>query len=272
VAVPLYDLPAPSLRPVGLFEQTATRVEWVNRYAAGVTFEPYDLTGLTLDDIPADLCATEGDLGAARECVAWVTQTGFNLIDQFTGQTREEDEASMRANIAARWPLLLSEAFAREFLAGAGGSNHNLTADAEDIGATSTVQIAIAELEEIMARGTGTSEPLGNTLGMIHMTPSALVYAVTNGIVNRRGDTYYSPGGHLVVADAGYQVAETTTSTMYASGPVYWALGERDARLDTLSDGMSWSSKKNTLLWVEQAMGVIIFAPDSVWKTAVTKA
>lgn len=274
MAVPLFQLPVPDLRTIGLFEQTAYRVPWVNRYAQGVTFQPYDLTGLTLDDLPSDLCATEGDLAAARECVAWVTQTGFLLLDQFTGQSREEDEESMRANIDTRWDLLLSEAFAREFLAGAGGSNHNLTADAEDItgGGLSTVRAAIAELEEVMARGTATSEPLGNTLGMFHMSPSALGYAVTNGTVNKLGTVYYSPGGHRVVADAGYQVTETTTTDVYATGPVYWALDERDSRMDGLSDAMSWSSKKNTLLWVEQAMGIIVYAPDSVWKATATKA
>jgi hypothetical protein len=274
VAVPLFQLPAPDLRPLGLFEQTAYRIPWVNRYAQGVTFQPYDFTDLTLDDIPADLCATEGDLAAARECLAWVTQTGFNVIDQYTGQTREEDEASMRENIAVRWERLISEAFARELLAGAGGSNHNLTTDAEDItgGGISTVRGAIAELEEVMARGTATSSQLGNTLGMIHMTPSALVYAVTNGTISYNNGRYFSPGGHRVVADAGYQVTETTTTDLYGTGPVYWALGERQARMDALSDGMSWSSKKNTLLWVEQAMGIILYAPDSVWKATATKA
>ena len=271
MAVEIVPAPPVELRPLGLFTQTVPEVPWNPRFGRGVTFQPVDLTDLTVLSVPDDApCSTESDLAAARACKAYVTQTGFNLLDQVSDQanvfggTAEDD---LRADISRRWPLVVSEAIAREFLTGTAGSTHNLTADAGAAVATpATVHGGIAELEEEMALG------LGNTLGMIHMTPSALVYAVTNGSVNYNNGRYYSPGGHLVVADAGYQVAETTTTAMFGTGAVLWSMGPRDSRLDTLSDGMDWGTKKNTLLWVEQAMAIFWYDPDTVWLATATKA
>lgn len=266
--VPILEWPTPDLRQLGLFMDTVPQLEWNLRYGAGVTFQPIDLTDLSLVATPDTWCAQESSPPAARACKAFETQTAFQVLDSFTATTLEFDEPEMREDVARRWPLLISEALAREFLLGTGGSNHNLTTDATALAATSTIIAGIAELEEAMAIN------LGNTLGMIHMAPSALVYAVTNGTVSYNGGRYYSPGGHLVVADAGYQPAggETTTTTMYATGLVRWSLSPRESRMDTVTDGVTMSAFKNQLLWLEDAIGLIVFDPETVWSTAATRA
>ena len=264
---PILSWPTPELRPRGLFLDTVPSIPWVNRYGFGVTFQPMDLADLSLIVMPTTTpCATEADQPAARECKAAVVQTAFNVIDSITGPSREWTQEELVADIERRWPLLISEAFAREMLAGTGGSDHNLTADGVGATTPATVREGIAELEEQMALG------LGNTLGFIHLTPSALVYAVTNGTVSYNNGRYYSPGGHLVVADAGYQVTETTTTTMFATGLVRWAAGPREARMDTVSDSLVMGTVKNQLMWTEQAYGIIVFDPATVYKTVATRA
>lgn len=265
--VPIFPWPTPQLHTRGLFTSTVTEVPWNLRYGGGVTFQPLDLTDLDLVAVPLDGCTEESDpTSLARECITAVVQTAFNVMDSFKAPAREYTWEEMQADIDRRWPLVISEAIAREFLAGAGGSNHNLTADG--VGATTPANVAggIAELEEDMALG------LGNTLGYIHMTPSALVYAVQNGVVVFNGGRYYSPGGHLIVADSGYQVAETTTTVMYGTGQVFWALDNRLPRMDSPVDGMTLSALKNQLYLLEQAYGIIIFDPNTVYKTTATKA
>jgi hypothetical protein len=225
-----------------------------------------DLTDLTLVATPDTWCAQESDpTSGARACVDFETQTAFQVMDIFGATSLEYNAEEMAANVRDRWPLLISEAFAREFLAGAGGSNHNLGADDVPVAASASVVAGIAELEEAMALG------LGNTLGMIHMTPSALVYGVTNGTVSYNNGRYYSPGGHLVVADAGYQVTETSTTVMYGTGLVRYAVSEPMSRMDDIMSGVPLSAFKNQLLWLEQAIGLIIFDPNTVWSTVATK-
>jgi hypothetical protein len=265
--VPIFPWPTPDLRPVGLFTQTVPEIPWDRHYGAGVKFQPLDLTDLTLVATPDTWCVEESDpTGGARACVDFETQTAFQIMDIFGASSLEYTAEEMQANVRERWPLLISEALAREFLAGSGGSNHNLTADGVGVTTPSTVHEGIAELEEQMALG------LGNTLGMIHMTPSALVYGVTNGTVSYNGGRYYSPGGHLVVADAGYQVSETTTTTMWGTGLVRYAVSESLSRMDDIMSGVPLSAFKNQLLWLEQAIGIIIFDPNTVYKTVATRA
>lgn len=265
--ITIFDWPMPPMRTRGLFLETVTEIPWDPHYGFGVKFQPEDLTDLSLVVLPDTApCGEESAPPAARTCLDYETQTAFNVLDSFAGSSLEYTAEEMQEEVDERWPILISEAFAREFLAGAGGSDHNLTTDGTGATTPSTVREGIAELEEQMALG------LGNTLGYIHMTPSALVYGVTNGTVSYNNGRYLSPGGHLVVVDAGYQVTETSTTTMWGTGQVYWAAGPRQSRMDNIMDGVTLSAFKNQLLWIEQAMGIILFDPNTVYKTVATRA
>lgn len=263
----IFEWPTPELRDIGLFTQTVPQLPWNDRFPLGVQYQPMDFTDVRTVAVGSDPCSTDADLLAAREFPAVVTQTGFLIYDQITCSTLWKTEEELQENLDDRWPLMVSEAFAREFLTGAAGSDHNLTTDTVAPVATSTVREGIAELEEKMAIG------LGNTLGMIHMTPSALVYGVTNGTIDEEDEgLYVSPGGHHVVADAGYQVAETSTTVMYGTGLVRWSVSGYNSRSTTFSDYIDQVTRKNIGLWVKQAYGIIIFDPATVWSVTATRA
>jgi len=123
-------------------------------------------------------------------------------------------------------------------------------------------------MEERLALG------LRNSQGFIHLAPSALAWAVTNGTINLRGDRYYSPGGHIVIADAGYQVSETTASVVYASGPVWWKMTNRQGVARSVDEIFDWDAadRKNLQVVIEELYGLLVFDPATVWSTSATKA
>ena len=262
---PVVQLPAPSIRPVGTFLNTVPRVTWNDRYALGVLFQTTDFADLSYEGIPSGgPCVDMMSTITPRDFTDTEEQGAFSVLDAVTcssiGKTYEE----LNADLANHWAFTISEAVARAAMYGTGGGPHSFVADAVGSTTPSSVHEGIAELEEQLALA------IGNVQGMIHMSPSALVYAVTNGTVNRRGDIYYSTGGHIVVADAGYQVSETTTTIMYGTGPVWYALGERASRAGDDWEFNDWTH--NDLLSLEQAYGIILYDPDVVFKTTATRA
>lgn len=263
-AAPVLNLPLPELRPWGLFTQVATNItdQLGTRFPAGVQFQPLDVgNSLVLAEIDSNLCAVEDQVTDLRDWPDTITQSGFQIYDTVTCSALWKTPEEIAQDIARRWPLLISYALAAQFLAGADGYS---LADATGLTAQSTVVAAIAELEEKLAI------ELGNIQGTIHMAPSVLAYAVTNGTVNLRNNILYSPGGHQVIADAGYQASETTTSTIYATGPVYYGLTERTPRPRFGFQGVDFAH--DIINWFEDVYGVLLFDPTYNFKVAVTKA
>lgn len=263
---PVVQLPAPVIRPVGTFLNTVPEVRWEDRYALGVRFQTTDFADLSYEGIPSGgPCVDINTNITPRDFTDTEDQGAFSILDAVTcssiGKTYEELNADLRQH----WNLTISEAVARQAMYGTSGGPHYFAADAVDASTATTVYHAIAELEERLATS------IGNVQGMIHMAPSALVYGVINGTVNRRGDVYYSPGGHIVVADAGYQAVESsTTSVIYATGPVWFALSSPASRAADDWEFNDWTH--NDLLSLEQAFGIILYDPDVVFKVTATRA
>jgi hypothetical protein len=102
------------------------------------------------------------------------------------------------------------------------------------------------------------------------MPPSLLVYAITNGTVNLRNGVYYSPAGHRVIADDGYQTTEAGTSTMWATGPIYYDLMGPVDRTPTAES--VFDRTRNIIAAFEETYAIFMFDKTKVWSTVVTKA
>jgi hypothetical protein len=262
------SLPVPTLRPIGLFTSVANRIGWQDRYGLGVRFQTTDLTDLTFEGVPSGgPCNDVNTNITARDFTDVEEQNSFSVIDAVTCSSLWKTYEQLNANVDEHFAHMISEALAREAMYGTGGSVHNFATDAvaTDPATASTVLGAIAELEENLATA------IGNTQGAIHMAPSALSYAIVNGTVNRRGDSLYSPGGHLVIADAGYQTVEAgTTSVIYATGPVAFATGGQASRAQFDWEFNDWTT--NQLLALHAEFGIILYDPNHVFKITATKA
>jgi len=263
---PVVILPAPPIRPVGLFLSTALNFGWQDRYALGVKFQTTDLSPLHYEAIPSGgPCTDVNTTLTPRDFTDVEEQGAFSVIDAVTCSSIGKTPEELNSNLAEHWALTLSAAVAKEAMYGTGGSTHYLALDATDASTSTTVHAGIAELEERLATA------IGNTQGVIHIAPSALTYAILNGAVNRRGDFYFSPSGHLVIADAGYQAVESgSTSVIYASGPIYYALDDLASRAQYDWEFNDWTH--NDLLALAQAFGIILYDPDVVFKVTATKA
>jgi hypothetical protein len=261
-------LPVPALRPIGLFVNSAQRIGWVDRYALGVRFQPIDLTDLSYEGVPSGgPCVDVNTTVTPRDFPDVEEQNSFSIIDAVTCNALWKTYEQLNADVDQHFALIISEALAREAMYGNGGSVHNFADDAVATNPTtaSTVLGAIAELEENLATA------LGNTQGVIHIAPSALTYAIVNGTVNRRGDLLFSPGGHQVVSDAGYQAVETgTTTVIYGTGPVYFATGGQSSRAQEDWEFNDWT--RNQLLALHQEFGIVLYDPNKVFKITATKA
>jgi hypothetical protein len=262
------SLPTPVLRPVGLFATVAQNVRWSDRYGLGVRFQTTDLADLTYEGVPSGGPCTDVNTSITPRSFTDVEeQNAFSMIDAVTCSSLWKTYEQLNEDVDLHFRLMVSEALAREAMYGTGGSVHHFTADAvaTNPGTASTVVGAIAELEENLATS------IGNTQGAIHISPSALTYAIVNGTVNRRGELLYSPGGHLVIADAGYQLAEaSTTSVIYATGPVSYAVGGQQSRAQYDWEFNDWTH--NDLLALHQQFGIILYDPNKVFKITATKA
>lgn len=262
---PVITLPQPVIRGIGTFLETVPRIQWQDRWALGVKFQTTDFADLSYEGIPSGgPCVDINTSITPRDFTDVEEQGAFSVLDAVTCSSIGKTPEELNENLANHWATTISEAVAREAVLGVGGSTHHFSTDATDAGTPASVREGVAELEERLALA------ISNTRGMIHMAPTALVYAVTNGTVNRRGDTYYTPGGHLVVADAGYQASETSTTVMYGTGPVWFALGDRASRAGFDWEFNDWTH--NDLLALEQAFGIILYDPDVVFKVTATRA
>ncbi len=257
------DYPRAPVRPWGLLLETAEPLTGVSfRFPLGITFQGPNYDALFTNDVGC----SASSLQAPHGYKSIEEQPSFSIYDSVICSTLSKTFEEVSAYVDARWPVLLSHAFALELLTGNVSGGHSLQDDDVALAASSTVIAAISLLEATLAQN------LRGGQGMLHMPPSILVYGVNNGIVNLRAGKYYSPGGHLVVADSAYEASGTpgASATVYASGPVYWASSERLPLSAIAHENVDFAH--NTVRAVEEAYGLLLFDPDLVWSTVTTKA
>lgn len=85
-----------------------------------------------------------------------------------------------------------ADSLANRFLAGPGADSDTVTN-----GPTDLVR-ALGCVEQ------GLAEALHGAQGMVHVTPQLLLHLVAAQVVQRQGNLWTTPTGHIVVADAGY--------------------------------------------------------------------
>lgn len=260
---PVLDYPSAPVRPWGLLLDTIPRLNGVgSRWPLGVKFQGANYDPLFANDVdctPSGLAEPHGYNDVEE-------QPAFSVYDSVICSTLSKTFDEVSAYIDQRWPVLISNAFAHELLTGDVSDGHSLQDDDVALAASGSIVEAVSRLEGILAQNL-----LGGQ-GLIHLPPSLLTYAVTNGTVNLKGTRYFSPSGHLVVADSAYEAsgAPGSTAVAYATGPVYWLATERSPLSGIAHENTDFS--RNTVQAIEESYGLLLFDPDLVWSTVVTKA
>lgn len=207
-------------RTRGLLIDTADRIPNSVRWLAGVTLRPWGCSGLLPTD--ADYCDFEADeLDEFFEVGENPVFDAFDIYNTESCSTLDSDITVLNDRVGKRWDVMVSEQVAARL-------NLELAARATVVttGPVNTA-ILIAKAEEALAL------TLHGGLGMVHMSPAALSMVVAEGSVDLRDDQWRTPGGHLVVADAGHTGVEPTAETLldgtewvYTSGAVLYGLGD----------------------------------------------
>lgn len=213
---------------------------------------------------------------------AFATAAGFRVFDGVTTSTLNAvDGAALRAGLEARSVNWLSWAFARQLATGsATGAANNLTtaaagrdpAGAAYGSAATPLYNAFAILETHLATR------IHNGQGVIHIPPGLLENAVDECSLERDGDRFYTPLGHLVVADGGYvdmpaPVGEAASAAgedwIYATGPVFYRM---IAPAVVGGDANQVDIRTNDrTLWIE-GYGIVLFEPEIATAVLVSYA
>ncbi|MCH9834418.1 hypothetical protein K0U83_02090, partial [bacterium] len=151
------------------------------RWLQGVTWEPWQYRGLTIDN--EETCVLSTFDVVPTTCEAWLSQAPFRLSDAIEGANLTYALEEAQGTLTARYNMTISAAFASELLSGAGSADRSLSSEATApvraaFGSAATpVWDALAILEsEIAGR-------LFGGVGLIHIPPGLLAQAIlTYGI------------------------------------------------------------------------------------------
>ena len=207
-------------RTRGLLIDTADRIPNSVRWLAGVTLRPWGCSGFVPAD--ADYCDFESDeLDDFFDVGENPVFDAFDIYNTESCSTLDSDISVLNARVETRWGVMVSEQVAARL-------NLELAARAT-VATTGPVNtsILIAKAEEQLAL------TIHGGLGMVHMSPAVLSMVVAEGSVDLRDGMWLTPGGHVVVADAGHTGIEPTGETLldgtewvYTTGAVLFGLGE----------------------------------------------
>ena len=207
-------------RTRGLLIDTADRIPNSVRWLAGVTLRPWGCSGFVPAD--ADYCDFESDeLDDFFDVGENPVFDAFDIYNTESCSTLDSDISVLNARVETRWGVMVSEQVAARL---------NLELAARATVATTgpiNTSILIAKAEEQLAL------TIHGGLGMVHMSPAVLSMVVAEGSVDLRDGMWLTPGGHVVVADAGHTGIEPTGETLldgtewvYTTGAVLFGLGE----------------------------------------------
>lgn len=208
--------------------------------------------------------------------LTWATPEGFSTTSKFLPFRIEE---SITCSTIGAWSpeeledwaqrearAIYSAALARQVW----GGDYTVSTSGKTV-ADITESTLASEADEVTANGTTPLDALASVeyglgqrllgQGMVHMTVDVLARLKSTGVVERIGEQYFTPSGHIVVADYGYY----NNGYVYGSGMVGY-----DTTGFTVNTG--WKTSHNDLIVYVSAYAVVEFEACPVVKAAVSTA
>jgi len=239
MALPI-DAPTPRSRPGGLLIDAVDTLDIAalahpvpkidgtsvppdpEKWRQGIEFVPLGCSGLSRRDV--DLCSDPGvALTDEDHPVPFAPNSvefgPFGIVGMEKCAAGRLTEKWLTDRILARFGAFESEQIAAELLgvdpvAGALSPTLKTSATVLDPGNTGTLYHAIALIEE------GLAARLHGAAGIIHVTPAAMLYLQAGGGLIRDAWKWYTPSGHQVVFDAGFDGTVPTPFTYDGDGEV----------------------------------------------------
>lgn len=237
------EAPALARRPRALLADAALPLFDTNgRIEAGVHFCPIGCSGL---DSWIDSTCAEVDIPDSNPDTELASFVSF-LASASEVSPARYDEGWIASRIRSRIDVMYSAAVAAEVQTGAITDNPSLQHNASHVVASSVpIATGMFAIEDILA-------DFDNAQFFIHMDPATFYLVASNEDVQYEAGLYFTPSGHIIVADAGFDgtlppddpdtgnplTTDADGRWIYASLPVYgWTgpartLGGETGRLD----------------------------------------
>jgi hypothetical protein len=238
--------------------------KYPNRWAfEGVQFVPYGCT-LEVEETTQDPCDDDfEEANGPQDFEDEVVFLPFSFRAAMTcsalGMTSDEIEKHLNV----LWEAEVSTIIAEQVMHGEwNAASHTLVGEAD----TLTVAGMDNPLEVVALVEDGLADRWGNSTGMIHVTPSILTQVVNE--LEYADGKFYTPNGHIVVSDAGYQGGAPGTGTVtagetwvYGSSPVHFKYQTPDW---SGYDFENWVRDHNDLLVRKDGIAIAVFEPCTV--------
>jgi hypothetical protein len=244
-----------------------------NRWAFdGVTFVPYGCDTLP-QELGVDPCddADSDEAGDAPNPEAVVTFPPFRFKARVRCTDLSMTPEELSKYLDVQWESEVSPIIAEQVMAGVWNSAApTLISEAVDVSQANMAQ----PMEAVGAVEDGLADAWRGSVGMIHMPPSVLFQV--RSVLTFQDGRYYTPSGHVVVADAGYQagspasgVVTTNTAWIYGSSPVHFLYQTPNW------SGFDWENidfTRNEITMRVDGIAIAVFEPCSVVASLVNYA
>lgn len=199
------------------------------------------------------------------------SKLAFMIWNAISGSTLSLNDGVLTSEVLSKHGDWLSYIFAQELITGA-VTGAGLADDADVIGATvSVANGAVGVMEAWLG------SMIGNVRGMLHVSKKALAALYAHQAITYEGGRYYTPSGHVVVADAGYQESIMTpngqaagaagTSWAYITGPVWY---KSDVPSVLGEDWQRLNREKNIMEVISTSFGLLVYRECSVGAMLLT--
>jgi hypothetical protein len=249
-------LPAMRPRPWGRFIDVVPEIkvasDGVDRVARGAKWmAPADLTPIVVDFS----CGVDDDKDTGNLGLTETTTAAFLSFNLLTCSTLSGDLEPLAAYTEYAFAATISEALTIAATTQLSASHLNLATNSTALAANTNLTEVIATIE------LGLAQRISNEQGYIFISPRYLAAAVTSGVVSIINGVLYSPGGHIVISDAGHR----PYNVLYGTGALGYAISDtiqpsgRTGELDRT---------RNLVSWLSENYGLIAFNP--AWSVKAT--
>lgn len=246
-------------------------LDWVTRDCDGINVTTTHCTEGNPFQVGLEMAAEAHQGVSQSECLA-DSRLAFMLWAAMSGSTLDAENEVVGDLTLRRMGDFVSYTMADELITGAiGGSG--LADDATPIvgGPVTIANGAVGHMEEWFATRAG------NTQGFLHVSKTTLAALYAATAVTYEGGRYYTPSGHIVVADGGYQEpmmapndgAPSTAGNgwAYITGPVWY----RTTVPEILGPGWTQLDRTHNILEaISTAYAIFVYKACSVGSMLIT--
>lgn len=258
------------INPTALHDDRYVAERWMN----GVLVKFLPMDGVQVRPVILD-CAAEEDLDVPTPYLGDdVEFDAFSFVDFTTCTAQEYVDAEADFQTTTRILANTSFELASELMMGAVRGYDPGTPNVNPSLSSAAVEIEpgpVSPSEALLRIERQLGTDLRNAQGVIHVEPGMLDRFAEIGEAQLEDGIWYTPTGHIIVADAGYIGAVPAFDTgelshdqtwVFTSGIPRWFVSDPRRRSERVEEDMNFTRDERAPIW--ERHGIVIFDPSVV--------